>query len=129
MINVLKYMQKNYSSKPHPCMALVVDVLETEFHVNTEVDAETGYTLRERVALVLNVLSSKCIPVTEAKPGDVILMDAGGYHVGVAISKTDMLHVPEESMGVVCERMDSVMVRNRIVGIYRPQVTTNGHGN
>lgn len=121
MIDVMKYMRRNYSERPHPCLALVVDVLKDEYKLQ-ELPEDKNYTLRERAALALNVLAARTrqVPMDQCRAGDIVLFDAGGYHVGIALHRNSVLHIPNPEMGVVYERIDSPYIANRIIGVYRP---------
>ena len=123
-MDVLKYMRRNYDKEPHPCLALVIDVLHEDFgYFGDSPETDKRYSAAERGALVLEYLAGKCsaVPLDAARPGDVVLLASSGHHVGIVVTTKEFIHVPDAKMGVVCERFDSPYIANRIRGVYRPK--------
>jgi len=117
-----KYLDKRYYTE-HPCMALVLDVLRTEYGIYADMYNEP-LTLQARKALAFKLLTASCRPITpaEVKEADIALIKVGGIpaHVGIMVNSRNVMHVPDSTMGVVIESLDSPYLKNRIEGFYRP---------
>jgi hypothetical protein len=124
VIEVRKYITRRYDGYPHPCMQLVTDVLVEEYgYPVPKVDLGSG--LRSRAEAALALLADRCIEVSrqEAQEGDIVLVSLGGIptHVGIFVGTSYVLHVPDGDTGVALEHLDSVWIKNRIMGFYRPR--------
>lgn len=131
---VNRYLGKRYNTQ-HPCMALVLDVLEHEYGVQAPMYDEP-LNLSARKALAYQLLTSSCrsIDPSEARDGDIVLIKVYGVpaHVGILVNSKNVAHVPDCTLGVVVESLDSPFLRNRIEGFYRPaqlQEQNDDHGN
>lgn len=113
---------------PHPCLALVVDVLHNEYGLIAG-DLDTGSyigPLRQRAELALELLQQRCVEVSPSnrKAGDIVLFDVAGYpaHVGILINANDVMHVPHEDNRPCIERLVSPYIKARVLGYYRCKI-------
>lgn len=122
-----KYLGKSYNTL-HPCMALVLDVLENEYGITAPMYDEP-LNLQAKRALAYQLLTSTCKQVhpDEIRDGDIVLISVCGVpaHVGILLNPKNVVHVPDERFGVVVESLDSPFLKNRIVGFYRPVKVQN----
>lgn len=118
-----KYLGKQYKTE-HPCLALVLDVLEHEYGIKAPMH-DVPLSLQARRALAYQLLASTCrrIDPADVKDGDIVLLRPA--HVGILLNTQNVVHVPDCHMGVVVENLKSPWLVGRIEGFYRPEVKSH----
>ncbi len=99
-----------YYPPPHGCLNLAADVLRSVFEL--PIPAEPADHIFE-------LLRNRLTRVEAPLPGDVVLMRAPGWHVGVLLEKDLMIHAVQPGGTVCIEPFTGLRWRNRIRGFYR----------
>lgn len=121
---VKNYLGRSYSSA-YGCLDFVVEVLEKEFKYKNlpKYAVDDGISQRKRSALLAQALADNCAQVLETgrRSGDIVVINVYGRptHVGLFLEPNYILHTI--SGDCVClENVDSIMLKNRIQGYFRP---------
>ena len=102
------YIGKVYPA-PHGCLLLVADVLRDVF------DHAVPFEVTEQV---MQVFRKNMIAVTNPKEGDMVMIKANQWHVGVIVSPGMMIHAAPPIGTVIIERYDGLQWKSRIRGYY-----------
>lgn len=105
---------------PFGCFYLVQQVFEQCYGIDLgQIESELEMPLKLRG--LHDVILRHCHAVTDPEEGDIVLIKAMPWHVGVVIAPGEMIHSYEaEGYGEsVCERYDGPKYRNNIKGFYR----------
>lgn len=120
---VSRYVGKQFDG-PYGCMDMTITVLRAEFGHGVVPECPQGdvKSQRQRAAELSEALFKHCISVIPAarKPGDLVVISLKGFpaHVGIYAGENSLLHTNAD--GLVClERLDSVTLKNRLVGYFR----------
>jgi cell wall-associated NlpC family hydrolase len=109
------------------CYGLILYILKKEFGINVKEHSDATYFEQNEPATAKKIIEYSSdirdwvdVDIKDIQAGDVVLMSIKGYpiHMGLAISKTHMIHVFFGANAVI-ERFDTFKWEKRIWGVKR----------